>query len=500
MLRHSPRMLSTPQGYHDVVVSGGGLVGAAAMASLQQLRRHLHESSAGMAQTPETAGGPLKSLLMVDASKRPTFNAENMMHKLRTVSVTPVSSKILDNLGAWGKLKTKHSYYRMAVRHEQMNGPHLSQAERSQSFFMSSILGAKATAEPALEFTDLRKPVGFMCYNTELNSAMVDVVAETVETDPLAAGDKLLFESKLDSIKLPPSSVIGGPLGEAMVATAGAGAAAEAAKASLQYSLLLGCEGRGSPLRDVMSTASVQHDYAQVAFVSDVRIEKIDDGNVCAYQNFFRDGMIIAFLPMSEDSANIVFSTHPDHALKMMQMTQAELVEELNNRLHRFAPHDIPKILEVPEETVDGRTRRANGKFPLKLNFVTSPYTSRALLVGDAAHGIHPFAGQGLNLGIYDVCALADVMEKAIRAGQDIGSPAAVGQPYGGEMAAHTGPMIASMEAIKHLMHGLPGLSCLGMKALNELPVLSTFGKDAIFQVSSGATFAARHKGCFLLE
>nr|AGU68210.1 2-octaprenyl-6-methoxyphenol hydroxylase [Strigomonas galati] len=469
---------------HDVIVSGGGLVGAATMASLQQLRERTTSASGS------GGGAALSRLMMVDVGKRPTYDPANIFHQLRTVSITPVSSKILDNLGGWEKLTTKHSYYRIAVRHEQANSPVLPESEHTSSFFLRKLLGGKTSTEPLLEFTDLRKPVGFMCYNAELNTAMVNVVEEHAAN---AKHDVLKFESKLENIVLPPKNEVDGPWGTATLKT---GETTE----EETFGLLLGCEGRGSPLRDVLHTASVQHDYAQTAFVCDVRLDKPSDGNVCCFQNFFRDGMIIALLPMSEDTANIVFSTTPQHAKKLMGATQEELVKELNQRLHDFAPSDIPKIVEVPEGQVNGVPKRKQGSFPLRLNVATTPYAPRAILLGDAAHGIHPFAGQGLNLGIYDVCALTDVLEKAIRSGHDIGNTVTVGQVFAGEMLAHTTPMIMGMETIKQMIYGMPALSCVGMKAINQLPLLSTLGKDAIYQVSSGAAFAARHPDCFLLD
>ncbi|EPY40879.1 2-octaprenyl-6-methoxyphenol hydroxylase [Angomonas deanei] len=469
---------------HDVIISGGGMVGAATMASLQQLRQRL--------ATPAGLPTPLDKLTMVDVGRRPTYDPNNIFHQLRTVSVTPVSSKIVDSLGGWKKLTTKHSYYRIAVRHEQANGPLLQDSDRSSSFFINHFLGNKTTTQPLLEFTDLRKPVGFMCYNAELNTVMVEVVEENMAKEGGSAKDALHFESKLENIKLPGKAVVDGPLGTATLRK-GEETSEEA------FKLVLGCEGRGSPLRDVLNVSSLQHDYSQTAFVCDVRLQAPSDGNVCCFQNFFRDGMIIALLPMSPDSANIVFSTTPEHAKKLTAMTQEELVAELNRRLHDFAPADIPKILEVPEGEMKGKTVRKQGSFPLRLNVATNPYAPRAILLGDAAHGIHPFAGQGLNLGIYDVCALTDVLEKAVRAGQDVGNSVTVGQVFAGEMLAHTTPMIAGMEFIKHAIYGAPGFSCVGMKLLNETPILSTLGKDAIFQVSSGAAFAASPR-CFLLE
>lgn len=493
---------------HDVIVSGGGLVGAAMMASLQQLRSRLHAeghiSGASSGSTNNSAknadallSSQLSRLMLVDSGKRPTYDAANLMHTLRTVSITPVSSKILDNLGAWDRLTTKHPYYRIAVRHEQANSPTLGSGARSTSFFMTSVLGNTTSAEPLLEFTDLRKPVGFICYNTELNSCMVDVVEAQQVTAAKVDGfeDTLCFGHHLEGVTLPSSSSVDGPWGTAKLV-------ADKAQQDVQFGLLLGCEGRGSPLRDVLSTPSLQEDYAQTAFVCDVRLEKVDDGNVCSFQNFFRDGKIIALLPTSDETANIVFSTTPQHAKALLASSQEDLVAELNRRLCAFAPNDIPKILEVPQATsaVDGSVRRAQGSFPLKLNVATTPYAPRAILLGDAAHGIHPFAGQGLNLGIYDICALNSVLEQAIRSGQDIGSSVAVGQVFAGHMLGHTAPMITGMELIKKLTYGTPGLASVGMKVLNSVPLVSTVAKDAILQVSSGALFASQHKGCFLLQ
>ncbi|KPI85372.1 hypothetical protein ABL78_5553 [Leptomonas seymouri] len=488
----------------EVIVSGGGLVGAAMMASLQQLRSRLDGEGSNMSFTGTNSGkvagtilsSQLARLMLVDSAKRPTYDASNVMDSLRTVSITPVSSKILDNLGAWGRLTTKHPYYRIAVRHEQANSPTLDSGARSSSFFMTSVLGTSTSAGALLEFTDLRKPVGFICYNAELNSCMVDVVEAQQKATAAVDGhrDTICFNHHLEDVKLPPPGSLDGPRGTAKLVSGDS-------KQDTEFSLLLGCEGRGSPLRDVLSTPSFQQDYAQTAFVCDVRLEKVNDGNVCSFQNFFRDGQIIAMLPTSEETSNIVFTTTPQHAKQLLASTQEDLVAELNRRLHAFAPSDIPKILEVPQlPTADGSIKRVQGSFPLKLNVATTPYAPRAILLGDAAHGIHPFAGQGLNLGVYDICALTSVLEQAIRSGQDIGSSIAVGQVFAGHMLSYTAPMIIGMEMIKKLTYGTPGLASVGMKALNSLPLVSTVAKDAILQVSSGAVFASQHKGSFLLQ
>ncbi|GET85987.1 hypothetical protein, conserved [Leishmania tarentolae] len=485
---------------NEVIVSGGGLVGAAMMASLQQLRSHLHRRSAGHGDKSGAAllASQLARLMLVDSGKRPVYDASNMMHRLRTVSITPVSSRIIDNLGAWKQLTTKHPYYRIAVRHEQANSPSLGAGGRSSSFFMTSVLGDRTSCEPLLEFTDLRKPVGFICLNAELNSCMMDVVeaqqCALVDTNADATHDTVCFEAHLQEVQIPSQGTLEGSWGSARLVSS-------EARTDLSFGLLLGCEGRGSTLRDVLATPSLQQDYAQTAFVCSVRLEKVDDGNVCSFQNFFRDGKIIALLPTSEDTANIVFSTTQQHAKQLLASTQEDLITELNGRLCAFAVNDIPRILEVPQATTpDGKVCRAQGSFPLRLNLATTPYAPRAILLGDAAHSIHPLAGQGLNLGIYDVCALTSVLEQAIRSGQDIGSSVAVGQVFAGHMLSHTAPIITGMELIKKLTHCTPGLASVGMKVLNSTPVVSTLAKDAILQLSSGALFAAQHKCCFLLQ
>lgn len=475
---------------YNVVVSGAGLVGTAMMASLQQLRSRLATTStAGLQHGPAVSSTALSRLLMVEAGKKSTYQPNRLLDSLRTVSITPVSSKILDNLGGWSRLQTKHPYYRLAVRHEQVNGPSLAPGSRSSTFFLSSLLGSRSSTEPLLEFTDLRRPVGFLCLNAELNTALLSVVE-----DGCGSGDTLRFNTGLRDLRLPPPETLDGPWGTATM-TAGQDAS------TVDFELMLGCEGRNSPLQGVIATPSLQQDYAQTAFVCTARLEKLADGNVCCFQNFFRDGRIIAMLPTSDETANIVFSTTAQHVKELESSTQADLVSELNRRLYSFAPNDIPRIIEIAEEaTPEGGVQRAQGSFPLKLQIATMPYGPRAILLGDAAHGIHPFAGQGLNLGIYDVCALTAALESAIRGGQDIGSSLAVGQVFAADMLRHTAPMIGGMEVIKKLTYGLPGLSSLGMKALNSVPFLSTLSKDAIMQVSSGALFASEHKDCFLLQ
>lgn len=444
----------------DVLISGGGLGGSIMMGALQQLRKRLGSDRAA----------PLKCLSMIDAAPHPVYNATNPMCHLRTVSITPVSSKIIEKVGLWNKLSTKHAYYRLSIRHEHANSPH-------------NLSLSKTKSSPLLDLVDFNTPVGFMCFNSEMHASMVSVVEEEnkLSNNP----DSILFESKISELFLPPQDEMDGCLGRAIIN-----------ENETNFRLLLGCDGRDSSLKSRIESPSLQHDYSQTAFVCPVQLVKPCDGNVSAFQNFFTDGKIIALLPMSEDSGNIVFSTTPSHAKELFEMSNEELVNELNKRLYEFAPSDIPKVLDVPVYN----DKRVQGCFPLRLTVATKPYAPRAICVGDAAHGIHPFAGQGLNLGIYDIAALTETLERAVVTGHDIGNSVIVGQRFAAEMLAHTLPIISGMEFVKLMCSSSPSLSTRGMKIINKFSPLSYPIKKALLYAGSGGTFARRHKNCFLLQ
>lgn len=445
---------------HDVVISGGGLCGSAMMAALQKLRKRLGKENCS----------PLQRLAIVDAGMRPVYDSTNPMQHLRTVSITPVSSKILEKLGLWEKLTTKHAYYRLSIRHECANSPH-------------TLTLSKTKSSPLLDLVDLNTPVGFLCFNSEMHAQMVSVIDE--ENKSFTNTDDILFDSKLTDITLPSNDEMDGTLGSALLG-----------ENKINFRLLLGCEGRESLLKKRIETPSIQHDYSQTAFVCTVKLVKPYDGNVSAFQNFFNDGKIIAMLPVSEDSASIVFSTSPSHARELTQASNEDLVTELNKRLHDFAPSDIPKVQEVPVYN----DQHVHGTFPLRLIIATKPFAPRIICIGDAAHAIHPFAGQGLNLGIYDIAALTETIENAVVTGHDLGNVVQVGQRFAGEMLAHSIPIISGMEAIKTMCTTAPSLSAHGMKLINKFPLLSSYMKDAILYAGSGGTFARRHKKCFLLH
>ncbi len=450
----------------DVLVSGAGIVGLATMRALQLVSR----------QRP----APLR-LRLVDKGPRPQpFPSQPELRPVgsivRTVALTPASSCVLNALGVWDSLGTKHPYYRMAVRHEQANAP----STAPSSSFLSSLLGPASSA-PLIEFTDLDAPLGHITSNDDLQWQLLTAIEESQR----AEWETLTFGCTTEGVTLPARDNVAGPLVTGTLQPGGEGITA---------ALLVASEGAHTAFRAAVGSPVLRHDYHQSAFVCSVETEMLGDGNPCCFQNFFLDGSIVAYLPTGPSTANIVFSTAPAFAEKLRCSDSDSLVRELNSRLSAMAPRDIPKIRAVVHETNDV-TKRAVGAFPLALSVATQPASPRCVLVGDSAHGIHPMAGQGLNLGLYDVCVLADLLHKALESGSDIGSLVDVGQPLAGAMLAHTGPVIAAMEAIKLLATAAPALSCVGMQLVNRLP----YATREIAKAAGGELFLYMNRDSFLL-
>jgi 2-octaprenyl-6-methoxyphenol hydroxylase len=115
-----------------------------------------------------------------------------------------------------------------------------------------------------------------------------------------------------------------------------------------------------------------------------------------------------AILPLTGNRSSIVWSEDPERAKELMAGSEDAFVAELTRRFG----HRLGEIaLEGPHQS-----------FPLELQIARSFIADRLALVGDAAHAVHPLAGQGLNIGIRDVAALAETLVETARLGLDIGS------------------------------------------------------------------------------
>jgi len=169
--------------------------------------------------------------------------------------------------------------------------------------------------------------------------------------------------------------------------------------------LIVGSDGRRSGTATRAGIKRIGWDYGQTALVCAIEHQKPHDG--IAHQFFMPPGPL-AILPLTGNRSSIVWTERTEAAQAINALDDAEYLEVLRPRFGDFL----------------GGIALAGKRFtyPLNLTIAQSFITERVALIGDAAHGVHPIAGQGLNAGLRDVAALAETLTDAMRRGEDIGT------------------------------------------------------------------------------
>ncbi|WP_244640081.1 FAD-dependent monooxygenase [Devosia pacifica] len=174
---------------------------------------------------------------------------------------------------------------------------------------------------------------------------------------------------------------------------------------SLEASLVIAADGAQSSLRDMAGIGVFRHDYGQSGIVTTIA-HALDHEGV-AYEHFRPSGPF-ASLPLPGKRSSLVWT---------------ERSENVGEILGASAEQQAERIEAVMGSTLGAvRVEETVMSFPLRLQLAHSFIGPRLALIGDAAHVVHPIAGQGLNLGLKDVAALAEVIIDAARLGLDIGT------------------------------------------------------------------------------
>jgi 2-octaprenyl-6-methoxyphenol hydroxylase len=174
---------------------------------------------------------------------------------------------------------------------------------------------------------------------------------------------------------------------------------------TIETKLLVACDGVRSKLRDMAGIRTVNWQYGQSGIVTTVAHERPHEG--VAEEHFLPSGPF-AILPLPNNRSSLVWTERTEDADRLIASDDLIFEDELQRRFGH----------KLGELTVVGG-RKA---FPLGLTLSRAFVAPRFALAGDAAHGIHPISGQGLNLGFKDVAALAETIVEADRLGLDIGS------------------------------------------------------------------------------
>lgn len=269
--------------------------------------------------------------------------------------------------------------------------------------------------------------------------------------------DRFLYRALLSAMRgrvthLPGLSVVGQePVAAGIAAVLSDGRRLEAR-------LLVGADGRQSGVAARAGIRRLGHDYGQIALVAAVDHELPHHGT--AHQFFMPTGPL-AILPLPGNRSSIVWSEEAGQARALIALPDDAFLTALRPRFGDFL----------------GEIRLAGPRFsyPLNLTLAESYVAPRVALVGDAAHGVHPIAGQGLNLGLRDVAALAEVLVEARRRGEDIGTGPVLGR-YEQWRRPDATALALGMDGVNALFsNGNPLLGAaraLGMGVIDRLPAL----------------------------
>jgi 2-octaprenyl-6-methoxyphenol hydroxylase len=225
--------------------------------------------------------------------------------------------------------------------------------------------------------------------------------------------------------------------------------------------LLIAADGKNSPLRQAAGIRATRFDYPQTAIVCTVAHARPHGG--VAVELFLPSGPF-AMLPMTGQRSNIVWSERRDLAGHILELDDRAFFDELHRRFGDWLG--------------DIRVEGPRIGFPLGLMHAER-YTDRRLaLIGEAAHVIHPIAGQGLNLGLRDVAALAESVVDARRLGLDVGSGEVLAR-YERWRRFDNVLMATAMDGLNRLFSNDIGplrlARDLGLAAVNRLPPLKRF-------------------------
>ncbi|HSD91944.1 MAG TPA: FAD-dependent monooxygenase [Methyloceanibacter sp.] len=230
---------------------------------------------------------------------------------------------------------------------------------------------------------------------------------------------------------------------------------------TIEASLLVAADGKRSQLRERAGIKCVGWSYPQLGIVTTVAHERPHHGK--AVQHFLPTGPF-AILPLKGNRSSIVWTEDKAQAEAILALDDAGFLEELGKR---FGSRLGPISLAGPRQS-----------FPLDMQIARTFIAQRLALIGDAAHVVHPLAGQGLNIGMRDVAALAETIVDATRLGLDIGALPQL-ERYERWRRFDSALSAAAMDGLNRLFSNdnapLRALRDLGLGLVDRAPALKRF-------------------------
>jgi 2-octaprenylphenol hydroxylase len=301
-------------------------------------------------------------ITLVDAGDRPLFDPDQDV-SLRVSAIASGTASLLERLGVWQKIAEARAcpYRDMRVWDA-----------------LASVEGPETLRFEAAEFAVPQ--LGFIVENILIQDALLTALDATNVT--------INFATRIRSVQ---------KSGDRYVVEYGDGQ-------TMKPELLIGADGTSSFVRNSASITVKSWEYSQTAFVTHLQPESSHRNT--AWQRFLTNGPV-ALLPLSDGRVSTVWTTTPEQAQELKDTTEDELASLLTD-----ATDGVLGNLAVSGP---------RGAFPLKSQHANRYVLAGLALAGDAAHAVHPLAGQGANLGLADARVLADAITGALAAGEHPG-------------------------------------------------------------------------------
>ncbi len=352
-------------------------------------------------------------ITLVDAGKKPSFSPDDDV-SLRVSAIATGTANMLANAGVWDSIEETRACPYRDMRVWDATG---------------SVDGPEALRFEAAEFAVPQ--LGFIVENVLIQHALLKALDKTDVS--------VNYETRLKSVKKG---------GRRYAVEFGDGEEA-------MPELLIAADGASSFVRNSAGISVKTWMYAQSAFVT--HLESEESHLDTAWQRFLPDGPV-ALLPLQDDRVSTVWSTTPEKAEELLSASDDE----------------VGALLTDATDSVLGQLTVAGprGSFPLKSQHADRYVMEGLALVGDAAHAVHPLAGQGANLGMADAAALADEIAAALEAGD-----------HPGDLPVLRRYARARKAANKSMLHFIDGLNRLFSNEITSLARLRGVGM-ALFNKS----------------
>ncbi|KAI9171290.1 Ubiquinone biosynthesis monooxygenase COQ6 [Paramyrothecium foliicola] len=401
-----------------------------------------------------------------DLTKAAAFSLPSTKFSNRCSSLTPTSAQFLNTIGAWTHMKR----------------------DRIQAYQEMQVWDGVTDARIEFDWHPRAgpgKPIAYMAENLNITSGLLKRLQEL-------GGVDVFDNSKVENIGLGQEEE-NFDLSEWPVVTLSGGQ-------SLAARLLVGADGANSPVRSFAGIKSRGWDYGRHGVVATLELEGegwAGDQSKIAYQRFLPTGPV-AMLPMPGKHATLVWSTTQENAALLKKLSPEDFIAMVNAAF-RLSPVDLAFMhtqTSGQREELTWRTQHTSiaaqaipqavtavqdgtvASFPLKMRHADTYTGERVALVGDAAHTIHPLAGQGLNQGQADVQSLVKAIEYAVSHGQDLGTQLSL-DAYNSERYTANHIMLGVCDKLHKIYSVDSGplvpLRSIGLRAVNSLGPLKNF-------------------------